>query len=224
MEIIAPGVAHIVDIEYCMAVDLAQQGDFTAVCIIEHRHHSHVTVKGVIIKEWDEYRVVHLERLPLGVDYVQQVAYLGQLFSRPPLNGSCPLLLDDTGVGKAVGDLAVAAGLNPIRVTITAGDRVTRRPGGGWNVSKGTLVSMLDAALHSQKFKIAKDLAEAPALREELVNFHRHVTASGRFSYEARATKHDDIVMACALGLFHFVGIPKHPPAAISRATYFRNQ
>ena len=49
---------------------------------------------------------------------MQEVALL---LRRPPLAGNCELVIDDTGVGRAVGDLFETAGMDPIRVTITAG-------------------------------------------------------------------------------------------------------
>ena len=47
---------------------------------------------------------------------------VARLLARPPLNSGCELVIDETGVGRAVGDLFDAHGMKPTRVTITAGD------------------------------------------------------------------------------------------------------
>jgi hypothetical protein len=217
VELIAPGVRHFIDSRYCLGADLGQQNDFTALCVIEARRHSHVTVKGLILKEWDEYLVRHMERVPLHTDYVQVVTHIRQVYMRPPLDGTCDLIIDDGGVGRAVGDLALAAGLRPTRVTITGGDAQTQKDGRRWNVSKGILISILDAALHSQKLKISPAVLEATAFREELVDFRRSVTAAGRFTYEARVGRNDDLILACAITIWNFVGRPKPPVAQVGR-------
>ena len=47
------------------------------------------------------------------------------LLQRPPPTDGCKLVIDETGVGRAVGDIFYAAGLRPNRVTITAGQEAT---------------------------------------------------------------------------------------------------
>src|SRR4051812_46159112 len=96
---LARGVKHFTDSRLCMSIDLGQSHDYTAISIIEERQHSHITVKGDTVKKWNEYWVRHLERLALGTDYVQQAHYVAMLHSRPPLYGTCPIALDDGGVG-----------------------------------------------------------------------------------------------------------------------------
>jgi hypothetical protein len=56
--------------------------------------------------------------------------------------------------------------------------------------------------LATGELRFAADLAEAGALRSELTDFRRHLSASGNATWSARATAHDDIVMALALCVF----------------------
>jgi hypothetical protein len=197
---------------YIMGVDLGQSMDPTAVAVIEHRktfkhHHS-----GNYRKQTSErFDVRHLQRLPLGLSYPSIVAEVGRLAARPPIVG-CEIIVDATGVGRPVADLLDVAGLRSTRVTITAGDAQSWTDG-GWHVSKTTLISTLDARLHTGELRFAKELTEAGAMAEELKDFRRHVTASGRFQYEARATKHDDLVLAAAIALWALVGRPVAPVA-----------
>lgn len=59
----------------------------------------------------------------------EQVQRVGMLLQRPPLTDGCKLVIDETGVGRAVGDIFDAAGLRPNRVTITAGQEATQQVG-----------------------------------------------------------------------------------------------
>jgi hypothetical protein len=140
---------------------------------------------------------------------VQEVALL---LSRPPLVGNCQLVVDETGIGRPVCDLFDAAGLEPLRVSITAGAEQSF-VNGSWHVSKQTLVSTLDARLHTGELRFAKELSEADTMAEELKDFRRHVSAAGRYTYEARVGRHDDLVLACAIALWSCVGRPVMPPA-----------
>ena len=60
----------------------------------------------------------------------------------------------------------------------------------------------MDARLHSGELKFAAELGEAHTLAEELKDFRRHVGAAGRATYQARAGKHDDLVLAVAIALW----------------------
>ena len=69
-----------------------------------------------------------LERLPLGMDYPSMVQHVRTLVQRPELAQSpATLVVDATGVGRAVVDLLPRASLpcRVIPVTITAGDKET---------------------------------------------------------------------------------------------------
>jgi hypothetical protein len=201
---------------FVIGVDLGQSTDPTAVAVLEH-------VIGVLDKGSDYQRhtnqsehlqtkaervdVRHLERLPLGLSYPAVVQHVGQLLQRPPLCGDrnqrqADLVIDETGVGRAVGDIFDQSGLRPIRVSITAGHEVTCQGGRRWHVAKTRLISTLDAKLHVGELRFAQALTESAVMKEELKDFRRHVGAAGRFSYEARTGKHDDLVLAVAIALW----------------------
>lgn len=196
---------------FCLAVDLGQSVDPTAIAVIQHHRAGRMHVHGDIRWETDEYHIRHLARLPLGLAYPVQVSEVQRLLARPPLDRGCGLVLDETGVGRAVGDIFDAAGLRPLKVTITAGDEQTGGYGdhGRARVPKGQLISAVDAHLHTGQLKFAADLTEASAMAEELKDFRRKVSAAGRYSYDARVGKHDDLVLAVSLGLWFFTGKPK---------------
>lgn len=188
---------------WVVAVDLGQASDPTAICAMRsHRE----TVDDKPVQHFD---VLHLQRLPLGLSYIDQVEEVAKLLSRPPLPSDCPLVIDETGVGRAVGDLFDRLGLSPTKVSITAGDAQSRHGERRYSVPKGRLISALDARLHTHELRFAPKLSEAGAMKEELKDFRRQVSAVGRFMYAARLSRHDDLVLAVSLALWHFLGRPK---------------
>ena len=193
---------------FILGVDLAQSVDFTAIAILEHHRTprddffvNHETK--VFRQNVDEcFDLVHLERLRRGTPYPEIVQHVAMLYARNPLrNIGCDLVVDATGVGRPVYELFERAGLRPIGVTITGGEGYSSDRD-WWRVSKGLLVAGVDARLATGELRFAADLAEGGALRSELADFRRHLSASGNATWSARATAHDDIVMALALCVF----------------------
>jgi hypothetical protein len=212
---------------FVVGVDLGQSQDPTAICVLEW-------TKGVLDgnSAWERHTgtgrlpqkparrlaVRHLERLPLGLAYPGIVLRIKTLLARPPLDQSTTVLvIDETGVGRAVGDIFVQAGMRPQRVTITAGTEEMSASGiNRWHVAKQILISRLDAVLHTGDLRIAKELRESGPLAEELKNFQRSVSAAGRASYEARVGMHDDLVLAVSLATW-WATRPPPPVAAFGR-------
>jgi hypothetical protein len=206
---IIPGTRRNSTVKYVLACDLGQSSDPTAICAIEHTHAFREWARGGRDQFEDAFDVRHLARLPLGMPYPDQVAEIARLAARPPLAG-CEVIFDQTGVGAAVCDIADDAGLRPTRVVITAGSEQSFT-NGAWHVAKATLISILDARLHLGELRFAAELLEAGAMKEELKDFKRKVSAAGRYQYEARVGRHDDLVLAVAIGLWTCVGRPVAP-------------
>lgn len=193
--------------DWYVGMDVGQSIDPSAVCALRHI----VTPTD----EWkpndrdlrivqqqcvERFQVLHLERLPLGMPYPSQVQHVARLLARPPLTGAT-FVLDYTGCGRPVADMFARAGLQPRCLLITAGTEWSR-DGLTWHVPKGMLVSGLEARLHSGELEIAEALRDGPALREELKDFARKVSESGRVTFNARSGAHDDLVLAVAIALF----------------------
>jgi hypothetical protein len=148
--------------------------------------------------------VRHLERLPLRTSYPDQVAHIAALLRRAPLaSPRASLVADMTGVGRPVVDVLRRAGLRPVGVTITAGDKETRGFEGGyeeWRVAKLLLVSHMQASLNEGTLRIAKSLPDARALVEEMQDFRANISEAGYTSFGAREGAHDDLVLSVAIG------------------------
>ena len=119
-----------------------------------------------------------------------------RVFRRAP-----QLIVDDTGVGRAVADLLKTKGLRFTAVTITGGDEVHAVGGGRYRVPKRDLVGALEVPFHTGKLKIAEGMELWPALKKELLNFRRKINLkTAHDSYEHwRESDHDDLVLAAAL-------------------------
>jgi len=200
---------------YIVGMDVGQVQDPSAVAVLA-------------VHGGGKYSLVHLDRLRLGMSYPvqvrtvaallqvvdqrarrEQVATLlatgGRLSSDPlPAPPRTPLVLDGTGVGRAVADQFREAGLGPrlTTISITAGGTVTAL-GNSLGVPKRDLVATLQVAFQSKRLKIASSLRLADAFVAEMLAFRVKLSAEGRDSYGAEAGMHDDLVLAVGVALWH---------------------
>lgn len=192
-------------LRYFVGCDLGQARDPSAVCVVERATWpndgdvSSMRSEGRALRQ--EFGVRHLERLPLNVSYAAQASHVARMMGTAPLRDGATLVIDATGVGRAVLELFRKAGLQPIPLTITAGDSFTRSAI-EWRVSKLALTSRLQAMLHAGDVKIAAELKERSALVAELADFRVNWTDAGNATFGARSGRHDDLVLATAIALF----------------------
>jgi len=185
--------------EYFVGLDLGQAADYTTLAIVERS----------AIRPWDarQYAVRYLQRWPLGTPYPVLVDEVAGLMLGTPLKRAAKLLIDATGVGRAVTDLFRSAGfgVEVVAVTITAGLEVRGDSGGQeYRVPKRDLVGVVSVLLQHGRLKIAKSLPEAATLVNELREFRVRISDAGRDSYGAwRDGTHDDMVLATALALWY---------------------
>ncbi|MGI8496714.1 MAG: hypothetical protein ACR2OG_03900 [Gemmatimonadaceae bacterium] len=112
------------------------------------------------------------------------------------------LVVDATGVGRAVLELLRQRGLKPVAITITGGDEVTH--GDTLRVPKRELVGSLQVALQTERLRIAAELALRPVLVAELRDFRLRVNPlTAHDSWNAREGAHGDIVLAVAVALWY---------------------
>jgi hypothetical protein len=151
------------------------------------------------------YRIAGLGRLPLGTPYPGVVAALTRIMARMPPH--TPLLLDYGGIGRAVYDMIVDAGLSPVAITIGSGNDVLWHNANTVTVAKLTLISKLVALAHGGQLQVHQDLADWGALRREMENYRGEVTRSGRgLTFNASGGAHDDLLIAAALAAWYLQG------------------
>jgi len=221
---------------FVVGLDLGQSTDPTAIAVLEKKigvidtgsdYERHIGKTARLQKPAFRIEVRHLERLPLGLTYPTIISQVAELMRRAPLSGGenqspAELVIDETGPGKPVGDIFVQSGLKPIRINITAGSEVTPQRNNRWNVAKSILISNLDALLNTGELKFAAELTEAETMKDELKDFRRKLSETGKATYSARIGKHDDLVLAVAIGAW-WLCRPVNPPVVTARYSLVRN-
>lgn len=204
---------------FVVGVDLGQAHDYTAIAVTQlgqcdtGRETTRVTnyldvnAHAQPLLE-NTYDVRHLERMPLGTPYPQQVErvrrIVTELRDRPDVifqEGIVRLVVDQTGVGRPVVDMLRQAGLRDlIAVSIHGGDATTRA-GREHRVPKRELVSVMQVLLQTDRLRVAASLPEAQTLTREMLAFKVTFNATGHDTYgnDWRENPHDDMVLAVAL-------------------------
>ena len=209
---------------FYVGLDLGQAADFTALAVLELAN----TEEGE-----QELHLRHLERYPLRTPYTAVAdgvaALVGKLRELTPSREEPDLLVDNTGVGRAVTDVLRERGLRFKAVTLTGGSQVARGDSGEYRVPKADVVDALVVPFQAGTLKVARGLGLWPALRTELLNFRRKINpATAHASYEHwRESDHDDLVLAAALASWGAQRFPHVAPpdvrslAALSRPSYW---
>jgi hypothetical protein len=207
--------------DYIIGVDLGQAQDFTALCVLEQEQRD----TGERVPDWPAmiiggvpaasretlpvyenlYAVRHLERLPIGTPYPEQVAKVKDLVGHLQPQARVSLVVDQTGVGRPVLDMLKRAKLSPYAVTITGGDSVTHE-GREYRVPKRDLMSTVQVLLQSKRLTIASSLKEAQTLISELLAFKATIALKSENGDDVspwREGVHDDLVLAVALAAWY---------------------
>ena len=171
-----------------VGVELGQVEDYTAVAAVEI-----VPVDG----GKPELHVRHLDRYR-GLPYTAVVDKLDDLMSWPALY-QARLLVDATGVGRAVVDL-LKERRHVEGVTITSGASAYSNRGEHY-IPKRDLVAAIQVALQGRRLKIAQ-MPLTQTLLDEMANFRVNISEAGRDSYAAGGAGHDDLVLAVALAVW----------------------
>jgi hypothetical protein len=185
------------DCAYTIGLDLGQAADFSALAVLERTGPAPESGYRYELP----YAVRHLQRFPLGTAYTAIVPAVAELARSEPLHGAA-LVVDQTGVGRAVVDLFRHGGMRGrlIPVTITGGYAVTLGQEGARRVPKKELITCLQVLLQARRLKIAQTLPEAGTLVRELENYRVKVTeAANEVFGNWREGQHDDLVLAVAL-------------------------
>lgn len=213
--------------DYLIGIDLGQTNDYTAICVVQRDDTPPITegalnrfmTEGHAPRERTEavYQVRHLERLPLGTPYPEQVERVSQIAATVNAldalrkrDRRARLVVDQTGVGRPVVDMLRKAGHKAlIGVSIHGGDQ-SLQDGREWRVPKRELVSVLQVLLQTKRLQVAAALPEANTLTREMLAFKVEISKSGHDTYgnDWRENPHDDMVLAVALAAWAGERIP----------------
>lgn len=196
-----------------VGLDLGQASDYTALVIVEH------TAPRMAIR--------HVERPALGTPYPKIVSWVCNLLDAPQMADVKALLIDATGVGRAVLDMfrLIELPCDIIPITITGGNNASRDNSGMRYVPKRDLIASIQVPLQEKTLVFANGMPLGPVLRAELLNFKMKINTRGHDSYEAggasdwREGEHDDIVLAAALPCWYIQRGLGGVPVSVSGAT-----
>jgi hypothetical protein len=185
-------------------LDLGQVGDFTALAVVERKELPGDTPES---KKVRQYTVRHLQRWQLGSPYTVIVDGVADLMTRDELSGS-PLVIDATGVGRAVTDMIRAKRMRAklVPVTITSVSVATPADMGGWNVPKKDLATLLQTLAQTRpaRLQVVPTLPDAAVVAREMQAFKVKVTAAGNETFESwRERDHDDYVLSVAVACWY---------------------
>ena len=177
---------------FYLGLDLGQSRDYTALAALEAIRIP--TGQPSDQDDTDEtpmrYELRHLERPERGTPYpviVQRVKYL---LETPQLANAEALVIDATGVGRAVLDMFRQAGLRVkiVPVTITAGNTASAHDG-MYFVPKRDLVGVLEVLSQNRLLTMPSErkrtLPLVGILKAEMLNFKAKINTQGHDSYEA---------------------------------------
>lgn len=188
-------------VEYILGLDLGQVGEFTALVIVEkHGRHGE--------EDKATFHVREMRRYEPGTGYPKILADLAGLIEAGPLKGKKPaVIIDGTSAGAAVVEMfrrrMREQRIELVAALITGGDADTRDDH-WWRIPKRDLVSSVQAALQTQRLKIARELPESGTLIRELEQFKAKVVISAAADALVawREGVNDDLVLALALAVW----------------------
>ncbi len=197
--------------EFFAGIDIGQVNDWTTVAVIERIkavprtgiHHAHLGAAQIEAKAAPvRLDLCHLERIPLGTLYPQQVVLLADLLRQPVMDG-VRTYLDMTGVGRPVLQMLKAAGARNLQgISITAAQGEATRQPYGWSVGKTELVNGVQIELQNGRLGYGRTIPNVDKLVRELKEFRAKPTANGHMTFNAREGQNDDLVLAVSYAVF----------------------
>jgi hypothetical protein len=198
-----------------MAVDFGQSNDYTAIIAGE----TYATTERTLQRDWRgpkemqvhehrtyNYRITNAHRVALGTSYPLIVKQISVFLQVMP---DADLIIDGTGVGRAVVDSLRASGMKPISISITPGLEVNKISWREYRVQKPELVTSLIMVAQQLRLKVAPEIKLRETHRTRDCSIYTARTATGIMTFEGVDGEHDDLVMALSCGIWH----QEHRPA-----------
>lgn len=206
---------------FILGIDLGKAQDHTALVLAEPSKDPEPV-----------YDLTFIERVPLKQRYTDIAQHVKGIVAelRTPVKVSTEkfsgfavveekrpeltIVLDFTGVGVAVAEIFLSAGIDCqiALVTITSGGKVTWDEV-GIHVPKADLVSVVQRLLQEERLRYAEDDTAAEDLVKELGDFQAIIRPSGTVAYgvamDWREGQHDDLVLASALAVWWGESAPR---------------
>lgn len=190
-----------------VGVDLAQLQDYSALAVVHVDIEEKETGPATGSRRFDTIAripimsIVHLDRWQ-QLPYRDSLEKIRRVLAHPSLVlDDIELIMDESGVGKPVVELAWDIGLRPTGITITGGEVSRVAEDGRLLVPRKELLSAVVLAYEQDQVKIPKELPLRAELEKELLNLQVRVRRSNRESIDS-VSEHDDIAMALSLAVW----------------------
>jgi hypothetical protein len=195
--------------EFVVGLDLGQAGDYTAIAVVEKvgqfeteqqtvREGAITYTKPVQVELPPHLYCRQLARADIGTKYPQIVRNTTAMLAMPELEGAT-LVVDGTGVGRAVIDMFLEAGLKPKAVHVTSGTN-SHFENGYWRVPKKDLVAAAVAPLQDKRLLFTATSPLNEILAKEMMNFKIKITEAANETFGAwRSGENDDLIFAVML-------------------------
>jgi hypothetical protein len=161
-------------------------------------------------KELIVYRVLDLRKIPLKTPYATVARETKDAVKRieSELRVKPRVVIDSTGVGNAALEFFDAEMLNPHRIVITGGNELQKPDGRTWHVPKTLLVEHYEALVDARQIHVIADTDGAKAFRDEVKNFERQLTSTGRPTWNAAQSHHNDLLLSVMQGCYFAAHLP----------------
>jgi len=202
---------------WIVSVDPAQASDWCGISVCKVK--VWVTSNQVIQKDTQgEYMValdcLHLER-HRGKSYVELAMIISGLLRSRKLADQVPMLiLDNSGVGRALGDVLAREDLGSfaigdfdqptilMRLTYTGGFKENAQQLHHWTVPKTNIIGSALAMLNQGRLRISPKIVLAPVLEKEFKSYRTKITVNHDEVYVNQDSEHDDLLSAIAQTCF----------------------
>ena len=211
------------DRDLLFGVSIGQGQDFTSIAALERFEELTGEAKNGRWLTEARYHARHLERLPLGVGFIELTSHLKGLIADLPSYGRLNVLVDRTDCGRPPIDHMRKEGLTVIPVTIMQSGKIEGGRHFGYRVPKKEMQSVLKLLFEADdRLKIVNS-PEADELTKELQEYTGRRTAITGNDLEAwREKPSDDLVFAMMMpawfgerGLGRILRLPPMPIAPI---------
>jgi len=197
-----------------LGLDLGQVSDYSALAVLEVQTTVGADAPVYAIRALDRWRPRRYQQVVERVAEIVSRLTVAVPVSTPGgglalVAPAVSLVVDRTGVGRAVGDMFSEARLpvDLVLVSIHGGATISRDSDGGWATPKRDLAGVVAVALQNNRLVIADRLEHAATLKAELTNFRAKIGANGHTRYEAggddwRQGNHDDLLLATSMAIW----------------------
>jgi len=191
---------------FFFALDLGQQPAHTALAVIEYKLISlgrrdpvYYTVDHDI-----QLRLRWMELFPCEMPYSNVGMVLGKLLDLPEVAGCAQVVVDATGVGRAVYD-QLRVELRGRRVPVVGvqitGGAAVGASGNLVNIPRAEMLLNLEALLREGWLRLAPGCPCLDELLRQMRAYERVPLPGGRMTYTGKGAGGDDLVMALAMGV-----------------------